>query len=197
MASKSAHFLILSVISLVVLGVVMLSSTSAFSTDAYADGADLYYDVKRQFLWIGIGLVVCVFFAVVDYHWLQKLSIPVYIAAAILLVLCFVPGIGVKMNGASRWISGKALGLGGLTGQPSELAKIAVVIILAAWYARSEARKDKLLPGFLIPLLILALIVGLVGAEVDIGSAALIATHNERLAARMDRVVRLHEGVLE
>jgi cell division protein FtsW len=91
-------------------------------------------------------------------------------------VLCFVPSVGVTVNGASRWISGKAFGMPFLTGQPSELAKITAVIMLAGWYARCEARREKFLQGFAIPLLILALTVGLVGAEVDIGSAALIAT---------------------
>ena len=176
MAGKSAYLLILSVIFLVALGVVMLSSTSAFSTDAYADGADLYYYVKRQFFWVGVGLVVCVFFVALDYHWLERLAVPCYLLAAVLLALCFVPLVGESAGGASRWISGKAIGFAALRGQPSEFAKIAVVVMLAAWYAGSESRREKLLHGFAVPLLILALIVGLVGAEVDIGSAALIAT---------------------
>lgn len=174
MASKSAYFLILSVVCLVALGVVMLSSTSAFSTDAYAEGADLYYDVKRQFVWIGIGLVACVFFAAFDYHLLERLALPGYLFAMVLLVLCFVPQVGESAGGASRWISGKAFGLGALRLQPSELAKIAAVVMLAAWYARSEPRRGKLVQGFAVPLLILAGVVVLVGAEVDIGSAALI-----------------------
>ena len=99
MASKSAHILIISVISLVALGIVMLSSTSAFSTDAYADGADLYYDVKRQFFWIGAGVVICFIFAAVDYHWLEKLAIPVFLFSTVLLVLCFIPPVGVNVNG--------------------------------------------------------------------------------------------------
>ncbi|MEZ5329825.1 MAG: FtsW/RodA/SpoVE family cell cycle protein, partial [Verrucomicrobiales bacterium] len=94
MASKSAYILILSVISLVVLGVVMLSSTSAFSTDAYADGADLYYDVKRQFFWMGAGCVICFLFAAVDYHWLEKLAVPAFVLSIVLLILCFVPNVG-------------------------------------------------------------------------------------------------------
>ncbi|MEZ5324286.1 MAG: FtsW/RodA/SpoVE family cell cycle protein, partial [Verrucomicrobiales bacterium] len=110
------------------------------------------------------------------YHWLERLAVPAFVLSIVLLILCFVPNVGVTVNGASRWISGKAMGLGSLQGQPSELAKIAAVVILAAWYAKSDARREKFLEGFLMPLLILGVIVGLVGAEVDIGSAALIAT---------------------
>jgi cell division protein FtsW len=174
MASKSAHLLIISVIFLVTLGVVMLSSTSAFSTDAYSDGADLYYDVKRQFVWMGVGIVACFFFAVLDYHWLERLAKPGLIFAAILLALCFVPAFGEGANGAYRWISCKALGLGVLRVQPSELAKIAVIVFLSAWYCKYQSQREQFAAGFALPLLFVIGIVALVAVEVDLGSAALI-----------------------
>ena len=176
MTSKSAHLLIISVIFLITMGVVMLSSTAAFSTDAYSKGTDIYVDVKRQFVWMGAGLVACIVCALLDYRWLAKLAAPGYIIVGILLVLCFVPGIGKDVNGAYRWLSGKSFGMPRLQVQPSEFAKITIIVVLAAWYAKSARRRDTFVHGLFVPLLILIPFVGLVGAEVDIGSAALLAT---------------------
>lgn len=172
MSSKSAHFLVLAVIFLVTLGVVMLFSTSAFSNER---AGDIYYDVKRQFAWMGLASLVCVVLAVMDYHWLQRGAMLWYVLAAVLLTCCFLPMVGENINGASRWVSLKAAGLRGLRFQPSEMAKMAAIIFVAAWYAkRSEEEAGTFIEGFLKPLAMIGLLVVLIGAEVDLGTAALL-----------------------
>jgi cell division protein FtsW len=82
----------------------------------------------------------------------------------------YIPGVGVKINGATRWLS-----FGGVRLQPSELAKIVLAISLAAWFSMHELKTKTLLHGFMIPGALATLIVGLIGGEVDLGNALLAA----------------------
>jgi cell division protein FtsW len=91
--------------------------------------------------------------------------------ALVILALCYVPHIGMRLNGSRRWI-----GWGPITLQPSELAKVAVIFFLAAWFSRYEKTDRKLLLGFILPLAIISLPAALVLGEVDLGTTALIGT---------------------
>ena len=171
MAEKSAHILVLAVVGLVSLGMVMLLSTSVFVTDR----ADAFYDIRRQVAWLLVGIGACVMMASVDYHWWGKTAWWWFGGGCVLLCLCFVPAVGVGRNGAFRWISAKSIGLPGLSLQPSEFAKLAVLFVLARWLTINRSEAKSFLRGFLYPLLIVGLPIGLVAAEVDVGSAALIS----------------------
>jgi len=168
MHRKSAYILFLAVLGLLVIGIVMLFSTSAFAHDSHGD---VYFFIKRQAMWFGVGLVVCILAALVDYHLWQRTWWLWFGLAVAVLVLCYVPHIGMRLNGSRRWI-----GLGHITLQPSELAKVAVVFFLAAWFARYEQPNRKLLLGFVLPLAIISLPAVLVLGEVDLGTTALIGT---------------------
>lgn len=170
MAGKSAHILVLAVVSLIALGMVMLLSTSTFVTDR----ADVFYDIRRQVTWLGLGFGFCVLMAAVDYHWWGKTAWWWFGGACLLLVLCFVPVVGERINGSARWISGKSIGLSSLRLQPSEFAKLAVLFVIARWLTTYKADASTFLRGFLYPLLIAGVPIGLIAAEMDIGSAALI-----------------------
>ena len=89
----------------------------------------------------------------------------------ILLALCFVPGIGSRINGSWRWVR-----LGPISFQPSEFAKLASVVALAHWFATREREAGKFLPGFLLPMLIVAVPTLLILREEDMGTALLIGT---------------------
>jgi cell division protein FtsW len=167
MHRKSAYFVFVAVLALLVIGIIMLFSTSAFARESHGD---VYAFVKRQAVWVVVGLVVCVAAAVIDYHFWQRTWWIWFALALMTLVLCFVPHIGMRINGSRRWI-----GLGGLNFQPSELAKIAVVFFFACWFSRHEKVSSHPLYGFLFPLLILAPVLGLILGEVDLGTTALIA----------------------
>jgi cell division protein FtsW len=166
MHRKSAYFLFLAVLGMLVIGIVMLFSTSAFARDSHGD---VYFFVKRQVVWFGVGLVVCTVAALVDYHFWQRTWWIWFGLALIALSLCFVPHVGMRINGSRRWV-----GLGPVTFQPSEIAKIAVVFFLAWWFARYEKGAGRILQGFVIPFAIVVTLLLLIVMEVDLGTTALI-----------------------
>src|SRR6267378_3770640 len=140
MYRKSAYFLFLAVLGLLVIGIVMLFSTSAFAKDSHGDP---YFFLKHQWIWLGV--------------------------AAITLTLCFVPHIGMRINGSRRWV-----GLGPIGFQPSEIAKLAAIFFLAWWFARYENATKHPLFGFAIPLAVITALLALILFEVDLGTTALI-----------------------
>lgn len=166
MHRKSVYFLVLAVAALLVLGVVMLFSTSAFAQDAH--GNPLFF-IKRQAMWLGAGLVVCAIASLVDYHFWQKTWWIWFGLAAVLLLLCFVPPIGQRINGSARWIK-----LGFTNFQPSELAKLATITALAWWFARDDQASREFRKGFVYPLAGAGLLMMLIVPEVDLGATALI-----------------------
>jgi len=166
MHRKSAYFLFLAVLGMLVIGIVMLFSTSAFAKDSHGD---MYFFVKRQAVWLGIGFVVCTVAAMVDYHfWLRTWWIW-FALALVALAFCFVPHFGMRINGSRRWVS-----LGPGTFQPSEIAKVAVLFFLAAWFANRDKESNQWLQGFVIPFAIVSSAMLLIVMEVDLGTTALI-----------------------
>ena len=166
MHRKSAYFLFLAVLGMLVIGIVMLFSTSAFAKDSHGD---MYFFIKRQAVWLAVGLVVCAVAGLVDYHfWLRTWWIW-FGLALVALAFCFVPHFGMRINGSRRWVS-----LGPMTFQPSEIAKVAAVFFLAAWFANREKESGKILPGFIIPFAIVSTALLLIVMEVDLGTTALI-----------------------
>ncbi|MEY2440358.1 MAG: cell division protein FtsW, partial [Verrucomicrobiota bacterium] len=167
MHRKSAYLVFVAVLGLLVIGIIMLFSTSAFARESHGD---VYAFVKRQSVWLVVGLMVCAIGAVMDYHFWQR-SWWLWVGLAVLaLTLCFVPHIGLRLNGSRRWV-----GLGPFSFQPSEIAKIAIVFFLAYWFSRYEKASNHLLQGFVFPLLIMAPLLGLILGEVDLGTTALIS----------------------
>lgn len=151
---------------MLVIGIVMLFSTSAFAKDSHGD---MYFFIKRQAVWLAVGLVVCAVAGLVDYHfWLRTWWIW-FGLALVALAFCFVPHFGMRINGSRRWVS-----LGPMTFQPSEIAKVAAVFFLAAWFANREKESGKILPGFIIPFAIVSTALLLIVMEVDLGTTALI-----------------------
>ena len=168
MRRKSAYILFLAVLGLLVIGIVMLFSTSAYARDSHGD---VYFFIKRQAIWIGIGLVACIFAALMNYQFWQKTWWLWFAVALAALALCYIPHIGMRINGSRRWV-----GYGPITFQPSEFAKIATIIFLAAWFARREKPDGNVLSEFIIPLAIISVPAALVLGEVDLGTTALIGT---------------------
>lgn len=167
MRRKSAYILFLAVLGLLVIGIVMLFSTSAYARDSHGD---VYFFIKRQAIWIGIGLIACIVAALVNYQFWQKTWWLWFVIALAALALCYIPHIGMRINGSRRWV-----GYGPITFQPSELAKVATIFFLAAWFARREKPDGNVLSEFIIPLAIITLPAALVLGEVDLGTTALIA----------------------
>jgi cell division protein FtsW len=166
MRRKSAYILFLAVLGLLVIGIVMLFSTSAYARDSHGD---VYFFIKRQAIWIGLGLVGCIFATLVNYQFWQKTWWLWFALALFALALCYVPHIGMRINGSRRWV-----GYGPITLQPSELAKMATILFLAAWFARREKPDGNVFSEVILPLVIISLPAALVLGEVDLGTTALI-----------------------
>ena len=122
-------------------GCLMIYSASAYTAEVQY-GDSLYF-VKKQLLGLFLGTAAMLGTCFLPYKKLEKLKYPAIIVAAILLILVFVPGIGVTNYGATRWI-----GFGGLTLQPSEIAKYAFALFTAAYFAKSYI-KVKTVTGIL------------------------------------------------
>lgn len=173
MVEKSAHILVATVIALIALGLTMLLSTSVYVAN---DANDIYFDIKRQAVWIVIGFTFCVLVAMIDYRFWQRTAWVWFGVACVLLVLCFIPGVGEERNGAHRWINARLIGMKAVGLQPSEFAKLAILFTLAAWLTKQTARIQEFRVGFAYPVLICAVPVGLIACEVDLGSSVLICS---------------------
>ncbi|MEQ1751940.1 MAG: FtsW/RodA/SpoVE family cell cycle protein [Prosthecobacter sp.] len=177
MAKRSVLFLLLAVALLIGLGITMLASTSFFTRDG---GGEAYVTVWKQALWLGVALAACVITALVDYNRWYNWRWYLLGVASVGLLLCYEyhlaklvgyePLIAARVNGASRWI-----GFGTMRVQPSEFAKIALIIALAGWFAKHETLERTLKHGLLLPGLILGSIVALIGGEVDLGNGSVAA----------------------
>ena len=165
---KAPSALVAIVLVLLALGVVMLASTSSVKGDTSFH--DPHYFVKRQVVWLVIALIVGALASCVDYHWWQRLAIPLVVLSLILLVMVFVPHIGMKIGGSRRWLR-----LGFMNLQPSEIAKLASVVGLASWMAAVRNDADTLKRGLLQPGVGLAAILGLIFLEPDYGTTLLVA----------------------
>ncbi len=162
MGRKNAVFLCLAVVALVTIGLVMLTSTSVWDDDV--DGYSL---VRKQAIWITLGVVGAVWISMIDYRKLESCWVYFLGGICVLLVLCYVPGIGQEIKGESRWI--KVPGLPQF--QPSEMAKIVVILALAAWYSHFQTEGRTLFKGFIYPCFLLGIPTLLIFGEKDMGTA--------------------------
>jgi cell division protein FtsW len=144
-------------------GVVMVYSASAIvAADRFNDP---YFFLKKQLFWALLGAVAMLVAVRVDYRHLERLVVPALIVAAVLLVLVLVPPFGQSINGTRRWIR-----LGVVSFQPAELAKLALVLYLAAFVARNGERLGELRRGLLPPLLVAGGFAALVFVQPDLGN---------------------------
>jgi cell division protein FtsW len=150
------------VAALLALGMVML-----YSSKMTQDGAHL---LVTQLIWCVMGIAFCAGGAMLDYRLLKRVAWPLFGLAVLSLALVFVPHIGHGSHGARRWI-----GFHGVFVQPSEFAKLALIIALA-WYGEHYQRQ---MPtwrrGVLYPALFIGVVLGLIFIEPDRGSTILLA----------------------
>lgn len=160
--------LLAAVLSLVVIGLVTIASAGVFYGETRFD--DDYFFLKRQLIGVGIGL--CALFALqyIDYRIWRKFALPFFLLTLFALVMVLLPGIGERVYGASRWLS-----IGPFSFQPSEMAKLAFILYLAAWFSRRERTSVGDFVEDLVPFLVVLGILGfLVLKQPDTGTFGVI-----------------------
>lgn len=146
-----------SVLLLSLFGLLMVYDASQF--EAFRDFGDNYYYIKQQLIWVVLGFCALGFFSIFDYRRWQKLSLPMFIISLGMLLLVFIPGLGVSAGGAHRWLR-----IFGMTIQPAEIIKLTSVIFFANFFQK----RLRSLPF----LLLLCLVTGIIGLlQKDLGSA--------------------------
>ncbi|MGF7048491.1 cell division protein FtsW [Paenibacillus sp. DS2015] len=151
---------------LVGFGLVMVFSSSSSLTIASKVNDALYF-AKRQFMWAVIGGFFMFIAMNIHYSKYKKLFMPIFIVTIIMLIL--VPYIGEVRNGARSWF-----GIGSLGVQPTELAKIATILYLAALITKKGERMRDLKKGFMPVMLIVGVVAGLIMMQPDLGSCLIL-----------------------
>jgi cell division protein FtsW len=155
------------VAGLVAIGLVMVFSAS--SATAYATYHDTAYFLKRQLVWLAVGGVFAYLAYRIDYTKLKRISPALVGVTVLLLVLTLIPHVGLQTGGARRW-----LGFNVLSFQPSEIAKLSLVLFLAAKLSSLGEGVRSLVRGVVPALLVAAVIAVPILLEPDMGTASLV-----------------------
>ncbi len=159
--------LLFTTLVLVCVGTVMVySSSSLMAADRFGDQ---YYFLKKQILFVFMGLGAMMAVSRFPYRFWKKLAYPGVVLSCVLLVLLTVPGMGITVGGATRWLKA-----GSFTFQVSEVVKVAVVIFMAYYLTKKSQYLKEFFRIFLVPLILTALIVALILAQPDFGTAVII-----------------------
>jgi len=155
--------------TLVVLGVIMVLSASA--AISLADTNSAWSLFRRQLMWTGLGAVAMLVIMRIDYHIWRRTARPAMMLGLLTLAAVLVPGAGITVNGATRWI-----GVGSLTFQPSELVKLTLVLFIADLLARPTRSmadsRSTMRPVIFVSLLV----VGLLMLEPHLGASLILLT---------------------
>ena len=155
------------VLAISLLGLIMVTSASV--SIANKESGEPFMYLERQLLLLCIGGAAAFVLTRVRTELLEKLALPLLVAALALLVAVLIPGLGHVVNGSRRWIR-----LAGFNFQASELARLLVLIFIASYAARREAELRTRLAGLAKPLGLLALVAVLLLAEPDFGAATVL-----------------------
>ncbi|MDP2912517.1 MAG: putative lipid II flippase FtsW [Candidatus Omnitrophota bacterium] len=159
-------FLIVTVLAAV--GIVMIYSASAIY--AYGNMGDSLYFLKKHLVYLGIGFAMMFLAMSINIGTLKSISKPAILLSIILLFLVLVPHIGRETQGARRWFR-----IGSVNFQPSEFAKLAMIIYISDLISRKENIMKDFLYGYMPALIVLGIVAGLVLLEPDLGTAITIA----------------------
>ncbi|MFW5991797.1 MAG: putative lipid II flippase FtsW, partial [Halanaerobiaceae bacterium] len=161
------YILIFVILTLLVIGLIMLlSASSVRALNLYNDS---FYFFKNQLVSAIIGIGAMFLFMQIDYKIYKKLAKPILLISLLGLISVMVPGIGKTVGGSRRWIS-----LGLINFQPSELAKLGLIIYLAEFIAERKEKITDFFQGILPPVIILGIIFFLILLEPDLGTAVTI-----------------------
>lgn len=162
-------WLMLSALCLIGIGIVMVASSSFAIAEKY--NHDAFYYLKKHILYIGLGMLLSAVILAMKTDWMEQLSRILLVVAIILLILVLFPGIGVKINGARRWLN-----LGIARFQVVEAVKLAMIVYLAGYIVRHKEGLQHKFFGVIKPLITALLLAGLLLLQPDFGSSVLLLT---------------------
>jgi cell division protein FtsW len=164
---RTDYVLLVSVLALLGFGLIMVYSAShVLAAKRFGDPAHFF---TRQLIFALTGLAVMLILSRIDYHRLYAAAPLILGLGTLMVVLVLVPGLGFRAGGSTRWIK-----LGPLTIQPSEFAKLALVIFMAAYLSRHQKDLAGLKTGLLLPLGAVLIMVGPILLEPDLGMAVIL-----------------------
>ncbi len=169
---KTPHFgydpvLLISVMLLISIGLVAVYSASSILAEARY--GDHYYFLKRQTVFCLFGVMLMILAKNINYLFYRKLVYVLLGLSLLLLVLLLVPGLGIKVGGAQRWIK-----FGFISLQPSEAAKLSLAIFMAYSMSKNVEHMGTFLNGLLPHLLMAAIVIALILLQPDLGTAVII-----------------------
>lgn len=152
---------------LTIFGIIMITSSSSIWAE-YKFNNPFKFTV-HQTIFAGIGLILMFIVSRIDYKLYYKYANKILIAAIILLILVLIPGIGVMRNGSRSWF-----GIGSFGIQPSEIAKISLIIFVSKYLTKNDKNMDKIVSYSLPILAVIMFAFLLILLEPDFGSGAII-----------------------
>lgn len=154
-------------LALTTIGIVMIYSASSVVAQ-HRFGSPTFF-LSRQLLGVAMGIGALVVGMRLDYRWYKRLIYPILGLCFVLLALIFVPGLGLKVGFARRWLM-----IAGIRFQPAEFAKVAAVIYLAYSVSKKESRMRSFTFAFIPHLLVIGAMVALLLPQPDFGSSAIL-----------------------
>jgi cell division protein FtsW len=156
--------IMLMAIALTCFGVVMVySASNIMAAKRFHDG---FFFLKRQGLFAILGFAIMLGVMHIDYRFWKKMAVPALLLCLVLLVMVLIPGIGGKAGGASRWIK-----LPGFNLQPSEMAKLALIMYMAYSLDKKQEKVKSFAIGIVPHMIVLALLIGCLAMQPDLGGA--------------------------
>lgn len=156
--------LLASILLLLGIGLSMLFSASYYRADFLFN--DPYHFIRSQSIYAGLGVLAGLMVLTIPMNFLTKLIPPMIFLSIALMLLTFIPGVGVEYLGARRWIQ-----LAGYTFQPAELVKLTLIVYLAYILGKKQDRLDDVVNSLLPPFIIVLLFVALIYLQNDFSSA--------------------------
>jgi cell division protein FtsW len=164
---SASSILLFIVMSLITLGVIMLYSTSGVL--GVEKHGDAFWYLKRQLIWVGLSVSALLVTSRIDYQLYRVFAVPLALFSIVLLVMAITPGVGVMRGGSWRWLS-----FGPVNFQPSELAKLSCVILVAWWMSKVQRDAGSFRRGLAVPLLFVSIYAVLIILEPDFGTTMLV-----------------------
>ena len=157
------------VTTFLVIGIIMIYSTSSAKVTDSTHTMNTAF--LRHIMWVSIAIIGMLIMMRIDYHYLQKYSTAIFIIALAGLVVVLIPEIGTVTYGARRWVRfGSYFGY-----QPSEFAKLAMIIFMSGYIAKNQEKMSTFARGFVVPIVLIGVVSLLILKEPDFGTAMFIS----------------------